>query len=111
MDFACLVFSCHVKKVHTLHTIFVNCVFKVNGTFEYNCHLGKCDFIQTEESLRYFSILQQTIFPFLLPGIITIISYISLWFYISKNHKTLKSNDSRFVLIFNIATYYDNPKS
>lgn len=80
--------------------IFLNCVFKVNGTFAYNCHLGKCDFIQTEESLGFFSILQQTIFPFLLPGTITIISYISLWFYISKNHKTMKSSDSRFVKHF-----------
>ena len=87
-----------MKCLFTL--IFVNCVFKVNGTFAYNCHLGKCDFIQTEESLGFFSILQQTIFPFLLPGTITIISYISLWFYISKNHKTMKSSDSRFVKHF-----------
>ena len=69
--------------------------FKANGTFGYNCHLGKCDFIQSEDSSPFLSILQQTIIPFLLPGLITIFSYSYLWYHVRKSQEFMKKNGSR----------------
>ena len=74
-------------------------ILKANGTFGYNCGLGKCDFIQAEDSLtstaRLLSVVQQTIIPFLIPGLITIFSYTYLWYHVRKSQEFMKKNGSR----------------
>lgn len=82
--------------------VFINgmkSISKANGTFGYNCGLGKCDFIQAEDSLtstaRLLSVVQQTIIPFLIPGLITIFSYTYLWYHVRKSQEFMKKNGSR----------------
>ena len=71
---------------------------EINGTFGYNCHFGKCDFIPlSDENYSIFiSIVTQCIIPYMIPLIITMLSYGYVWYYIWKNRGLSRNKELKY---------------
>ena len=61
---------------------------------EYPNFRQKSDDMSDEDHQKFISILTQTIIPFMLTSIITIVSYGYLWYYIWQNRKFVKNNSN-----------------
>ncbi len=68
------------------------------GTFGYNCRLGKCDFVATEDTnapqVLFYGI------GFTLPCLLTTVSYICIWAYVRwRCYKTFHGRKLRLFII------------
>ena len=63
------------------------------------------DDMSDEDHQKFISILTQTIIPFMLTSIITIVSYGYLWYYIWQNRKFVKNNSNTMKSMLNQREY------
>ena len=63
------------------------------------------DDMSDEDHQKFISILTQTIIPFMVTSIITIVSYGYLWYYIWQNRKFVKNNSNTMKSMLNQREY------